>query len=197
MYSSKTSELCSCHIPLWAHTNKQKILYILQDHTLSVSYQLNGKTRRQGYFLADGIYPNWPIFVKTVSNPANAKEKLFANYQESARKDVERAFGIMTKVWLILKHPARLWHLNVLSDVIRACIILHNMRVERRIEYIPDEEPSPEPSEASLDNFDEYCSKRAKIKDSDEYLALRRDLIDHLWLFHGNRANWKWETITS
>lgn len=126
--------------------------------------------------------------MKTVSNPRTAKEKLYAKSQESARKDVERAFGIMTKVWHILKHPARLWFLDVLHNVIHACIILHNMRIERRIPVETTTEEDPPVEEGGVfESFDEYCAKRAKIKDSEEYVALRQDIIDHLWLHHGNQ----------
>ena len=45
------------------------------------------------YYLADGIYPNWSTFVKTILCPQGFKKKHFAKTQESALKDVERAFG--------------------------------------------------------------------------------------------------------
>jgi hypothetical protein len=45
-----------------------------------------------GYYLADGIYPEWATFVKTPL-PYSEKHKLFAKFQESARKDVEWVLG--------------------------------------------------------------------------------------------------------
>jgi hypothetical protein len=48
-----------------------------------------------GYYLADGIYPNWSTFVKTIPRPLGAKRKYFASKQDFARKDVERAFGVL------------------------------------------------------------------------------------------------------
>lgn len=158
-----------------------------------MTYTLNGKARTQGYLLADGIYPDWPIFVKTITNPTNPKEKLFAKMQEALRKDVERAFGILRKCWHILAYPARLWHLDVLKDVMDACIILHNMRIEYRTDD-PFEEPNVvndygrnQDEEAIFEPFEEYCAKRAKLRSSEEFFALRKDLIDHVWLRHGNR----------
>jgi hypothetical protein len=35
------------------------------------------------------------IFVKTVSAPQSAEDKLFSQRQESVRKDVEKAFGVL------------------------------------------------------------------------------------------------------
>jgi len=43
-----------------------------------------------GYYLADGIYPSWFTFVKTIPSPQRNKANFFATQQESAIKDVER-----------------------------------------------------------------------------------------------------------
>lgn len=162
-----------------------------QNQILAARYELNGEVRHQGYLLADGIYPEWPIFVKTIANPKNAKEKLFAKLQESLRKDVERAFGILRKCWRILATPARLWDLNVLNDVMQACIILHNMRIEYRTAAGPFNEAEAianiEQNEDINESFENFSAKRAKIKHSDDHFALRSALIDHVWVHHGNQ----------
>jgi hypothetical protein len=61
----------------------------------SVSYEIMGHTYTKGYYLADGIYPEWPVFVKTHREPKDEKYSRFAKEQETFRKDVERAFGIL------------------------------------------------------------------------------------------------------
>ncbi|XP_042410297.1 uncharacterized protein LOC121999722 [Zingiber officinale] len=43
----------------------------------------------------DGIYPSWSTFVKTIPTPQGRKRQLFTSAQESMRKDVERAFGLL------------------------------------------------------------------------------------------------------
>jgi hypothetical protein len=48
-----------------------------------------GHTYTKGYYLADGIYPEWPIFVKTHRNLTEEKYDQFAKEQEACRKDVE------------------------------------------------------------------------------------------------------------
>ncbi|TVU25077.1 hypothetical protein EJB05_27556, partial [Eragrostis curvula] len=113
----------------------------LQGRAPAVQFNVNGTQYNMGYYLADGIYPEWGTFVKTISSPLSLKHKCFASYQEGARKDVERAFGVLQKRWAIIRHPARLWDREELADIMYACIIMHNMIVEdeRGIYGIPDD----------------------------------------------------------
>ncbi|XP_074365340.1 uncharacterized protein LOC141706505 [Apium graveolens] len=59
-----------------------------QGRAPKVNYILNGHDYDMGYYLADGIYPPYPTFVKTISAPQGNKGKHFAKMQESVRKDV-------------------------------------------------------------------------------------------------------------
>ena len=58
-------------------------------HAPPVNYIINGHEYKMRYYIADGIYPNWSTFVKTIPCPQGLKKKHFAKAQESARKDVE------------------------------------------------------------------------------------------------------------
>jgi hypothetical protein len=40
-------------------------------------YNINGTQYDIGYYLADKIYPEWAVFVKTVTAPQLAQDKLF------------------------------------------------------------------------------------------------------------------------
>ncbi|XP_047979103.1 uncharacterized protein LOC125221021 [Salvia hispanica] len=62
---------------------------------LEIRFVANGTQYHRGYYLADGIYRRWPVFVKTVRQPFGAKKQFFERKQEGARKDVERAFGVL------------------------------------------------------------------------------------------------------
>ena len=55
----------------------------------------DGVRRILYYFLVDGIYPDWPIFVKPIQQPINGDEKKFSKFQEGSRKDIERLFGVL------------------------------------------------------------------------------------------------------
>ena len=97
---------------------------------LVVHYSINGQNYTMGYYLADGIYPKWATFVKTIPTPQGQKRKLFAAAQEAYRKDVEHAFGVLQAHFEIVREPARFFHLDTLQKIMNACIILHNMIVE-------------------------------------------------------------------
>jgi hypothetical protein len=91
---------------------------------------VNGRQYTKAYYLADGIYSEWAVFVKSIRAPQSAEHKLFLEHQEGARKDVECAFGILQSLFCILRHPAHLYEQGDLEDIILACIILHNMIIE-------------------------------------------------------------------
>ncbi|XP_047942941.1 uncharacterized protein LOC125189745 [Salvia hispanica] len=98
----------------------------------------NGRSHHMGYYLADDIYPRWPIFLKTISCLIGERRVLFVAKQESARKDVERAFGVLHSRWAIVKGPTRFWYKEVIADVMYACIIMHNMIVEQERGHVTD-----------------------------------------------------------
>jgi hypothetical protein len=73
-------------------------------HCSSDFYEINSNPYDKGYYLADGIYPSWATFVKTVCNPAYEKCKRFAKEKEAARKDVERTFGVLQSRSAIVRY---------------------------------------------------------------------------------------------
>uniref|UniRef100_A0A2N9GM49 DDE Tnp4 domain-containing protein n=1 Tax=Fagus sylvatica TaxID=28930 RepID=A0A2N9GM49_FAGSY len=103
---------------------------LAQGRAPPVNYSINGHDYTMGYYLADGIYPQWSTFVKTISAPLEAKKKHFARVQEACRKDVECAFGILQARFSIVRGPARFWDEATLNNIMKACIILHNMIIE-------------------------------------------------------------------
>nr|GEX69634.1 hypothetical protein [Tanacetum cinerariifolium] len=64
-----------------------------------IPFVANGVTYPSRYYLVDGIYPELAPLVKTIPKPADDDHKqiLYKQKQESARKDVERAFGVLKK----------------------------------------------------------------------------------------------------
>ena len=90
-----------------------------------------------GYYLADGIYPSWANFVKSISQPMGNKKKYFAKAQEAARKDVERAFGVLQSRFAIVRGPSSVWDTETLENIMKACVVMHNMIIEDEEPLIP------------------------------------------------------------
>jgi len=167
-----------------------------------VQYMVNGNQYNIGYFLADGIYPDWAVFAKSIRLPITDKERLYAKEQEGARKDIERAFGVLQRRFCILKRPARLYDRAVLRDVVLACIILHNMIVEDEKEQdiieenlylnVPPSSSTVQEPEFSLDQnvpLERALEKDTSIRDKSAHRRLKNDLVEHIWNKFGDRAH--------
>ena len=136
------------------------------------NYTTLDKDYDTGYYLADGIYHKWSTLVQTIHNPQGPKKVLFAQKQESCRKDVERAFGVLQSRWAIVKGPARFWDKRVLHDIMTTCIIMHNMIIEDERDLtapIRDFNPAPALSVELVTNestrFEDFLARHRKIKD--------------------------------
>lgn len=103
-------------------------------------YNINGVYRDYMYFLVDGIYPKYAIFQSTGNSEGNEMERLFSVQQEAARKDVERVFAVLHCKYQILHRPFRGWEIGDIMDIIQACIILHNMVVDKRVKKKQEDE---------------------------------------------------------
>ncbi|XP_062201677.1 uncharacterized protein LOC133904231 [Phragmites australis] len=79
--------------------------------------------------LAAGQAPK-ATFVKPIPSPVGRKRQHFVVQQAAARKDVERAFGVLQSRFPIVRGATRLWDEETLSAIMTACIIMHNMIIE-------------------------------------------------------------------
>ncbi|KAF5451832.1 hypothetical protein F2P56_026897 [Juglans regia] len=160
-----------------------------------VNYTINGNDYTMGYYLADGIYPKWPTFVKTIPSPQGNKKKNFATAQESARKDVERAFGVLQQRFAIVRGPSRLFKVNDLTNIMKTCVILHNMIIEDErddsqglnMEYDQLDDDIPELSRNPTNEFMNFIQRHHEIRDSSAHHQLQADLIEHHWQFHSQQ----------
>ena len=101
---------------------------------IDFDFEMDGKTFHKLYYLVDGIYPWLTRFLATISDPKTRIASYFATRQEAIRKDIERAFGVLKKKFLCLKHPILYHHKDDIFYVVYACIAMHNMMVEYRVE---------------------------------------------------------------
>jgi hypothetical protein len=150
-----------------------------------VNYNINGNDYSLSYYLADGIYPSWATFVKTIPEPQDNKKKYFAKAQEACRKDVERAFGVLQSCFAIVCGSARLWDEESIENIMMTCITMHNMIVEDE----QDEEDDfmydymGEKVNVSHDDapkLDAFIDNYRKIKDNETHTRLQADLVEHL-----------------
>ncbi|GKC32021.1 ALP1-like protein [Tanacetum coccineum] len=149
-----------------------------------VPFEANDVTYPWGYYLCDGIYPEWVPFVKSVTNLADDDHKRFRykTMHEATRKDVERTFGVLKKRWAILSTPARAYIKEKLANIMYTCIIIHNMIIKDRKEAIspqwyPEEEHKPD----DLIRSDEQRYRIIRyIKSSEAHQMLKADLIEHV-----------------
>ena len=169
---------------------------VVQGRAPEVHFTVNGNEYNMGYYLADGIYPEWATFVKTIHLPQCNKDALFAQKQEGARKDVERAFGVLQARFAILRSPARMWQVRLMAEIMYACIILHNMVVEDerdsyKVRYDEDYDnqydqgSSPTPlagyGHGSIHGFSRALEVEEDIKNKDMHCRLKADLVEHIY----------------
>ncbi|XP_057440037.1 uncharacterized protein LOC130731863 [Lotus japonicus] len=172
-------------------------LWIWHGKTPAVNFFVNQRPYNMAYYLADGIYPSYPTFVKTIRLPQSEPDKLFAKVQEGCRKDIKRAFGVLQARFKIIREPAHLWDIDDLSIIMRSCIILHNMIVEdERDSYAQrwtDFEQSREGGSSTqqpystevLPAFANHVRARSELRDSNVHHELQADLVKHIWAKFG------------
>lgn len=172
-------------------------------------YLICGVRRNKPYWFCDGIYPKAPFFICSVCEPTSKKEKLFASVQEAIRKDIERAFGVLQAKWNIISRPSKFMTVDIMADVMRCVIILHNMCVEERETFGLNIDEDDEMDEvivgggvppmwgglvrshgsaevsASSGSVGALCEARAFMEDGAEHVKMKTLLMDHLWERHG------------
>ncbi|XP_028055091.1 uncharacterized protein LOC114259276 [Camellia sinensis] len=166
---------------------------LAQGRAPAVNYTINGNEYTMGYYLADGIYPQWSTFVKTIPSPQGNKKKLFAAAQEATRKDVERAFGVLQARFAIVRRPARFWNTKMLKYIMKACIILHNMIIEderddngvKDFNYDQiDDSPHVTVLQERTIELMEFIQCHHNIRDRQTHSHLQSGLVEHLWQLH-------------
>ena len=167
---------------------------LLEGRAPPANFPVNGNDYTMGYYLTDDIYPKWATFVKTIPSPKGNKQIHFAKSQESARKDVERAFGMLQARFPIVRGPACLWKLEVLKDIMKACIKLNNMIVEdernaNELDFTYDTMDESPTAVVILERSSEllqFINTQHCIRDKEIHSKLQADLVEYQWNMHGN-----------
>ncbi|KAK2645132.1 hypothetical protein Ddye_020327 [Dipteronia dyeriana] len=161
------------------------------------NFVVQGHHYNMGYYLSDGIYPQYATLIQTISQPSSIKEKFFAKHQEAARKDVERAFRVLQSRWQFVKGPARIWTARDLGKIMKTCIILHNMIIESEHQqginlecWQPHGDNRVEDVHLEHDYtflVSRMINRMKQVQDKMMHTDLKIDLINHLWDIYGDR----------
>lgn len=155
-----------------------------------VRYMVNVNQYDLGYYLADGIYLEWATLMKSIRHPQLPKDKLFAQRQESARKDVECAFGILKACFRVVETPTHLWLIANISDIMTACVIMRNMIVEDEghvwdtedLEFEGDYEiEPPEHTFGTPQHIARLLERDSQVQSRTMHNRLKNDLVEHIW----------------
>lgn len=87
------------------------------------------------YLLADGIYPEYKIFMSTLLTPRGKNAKRFAAVQEASLKSVKRVFEVLIKRSRVVQRPFRLGFSSDMQKVMQACCMTYNMLIEDHKEW--------------------------------------------------------------
>lgn len=116
---------------------------------------------------------------------------------------MERAFGVLQIQWSIVKNPGRVWDVDCMKTIMKTCVILHNMNIEyteiesaSNIEIqcdnisVPDLLPEITVSHENVvpvqGTIAWLLGARQQIKNRLEHVALKTDLINHMWEQEGD-----------
>nr|XP_043611729.1 uncharacterized protein LOC122583382 [Erigeron canadensis] len=156
------------------------------DRAPKVEFEVNGQQFIKGYYLSDGIYPERATLVKYFKCSMEPKSSKFKRYQEAARKDVERAFGVLQGRWQIVEQQARSYSVNKIKRIMLCCVILHNMIVEDNGRAITEfEEELIANTVLPTRTWSERCSTQLRMygefRDRRTHHELRNALVEHVW----------------
>nr|GEY62846.1 protein ALP1-like [Tanacetum cinerariifolium] len=149
-----------------------------------IYFVANGVTYLWGYYLVDGIYPKLATLVKTISELADDDHKriLYKLKHKSARKDVERALGVLKKKWAILINHAQAMKKERIMNMMYTCITLHNIiRKFKEVAISPTWFPEEAHLPDDLERSDEQVRQvMRQIRSAPAHQNLRADLVEHL-----------------
>ncbi|XP_071728565.1 protein ALP1-like [Rutidosis leptorrhynchoides] len=139
---------------------------------------------------SDGIYPEWSTIVKSFKSPPTPETAKFKKYHESARKDIERAFGVLQGRWAIIKNPCRQFYVERIRRIMHSCVILHNMITEdngRAMCALEENyRPVRRPRRSFQERVEAHIRANKELRDSTVHHLLRQKLIEHIWSLPAN-----------
>ncbi|GJT02486.1 ALP1-like protein isoform X1 [Tanacetum coccineum] len=124
--------------------------------------------------------------VKKFSISGDQKTMKFKRVQESARKDIERAFGVLQGRWGIIQQPARSYHMNTIKRIMYRCMISHNMILEDQKFDISEywhmyASPESNIQRTWVERCERQRRRNKELRDRRVHKDLQHDIVEHLW----------------
>ena len=96
------------------------------------------------------------------------------------------SFGVLQGRFAIISNPCRQWSMETISDIMFACVILHDMIIddEKALELEDLNLRGPVVLSRGL-TFEDLMMGTREIENEDIHYSLSGDLIQHLWALKG------------
>ena len=82
------------------------------------------------YYICDGGYHRWSCMINPIKHTISRGDRLWSEWVESTRKDVECTFGILKSRWRFLRNGIVLQKQSSIDLAFFTCCILHNLILE-------------------------------------------------------------------
>jgi hypothetical protein len=132
-YSGAMNDLCILNISPLLRKWTEGTFGAMEEEAGVVPFVVGDQTFNRMFVLVDGIYPRYSRFVRGLPQPITENEIRFTKWQESSRKDIERAFGVLQCKWKVLSYPIHTKNTDSIAKLMECCTILHNMAVSDRV----------------------------------------------------------------
>jgi hypothetical protein len=125
--------------------------------------------------------------------PLTKKDSTFTKAQEAARKDIERAFDVLQARFTIVRGPACCWDKKNLVNIMKCCVILHNMILEdERGLNLPcfyDNVGIRVQPERNPNRLQAFLQTHREIEDANTHRQLLHDLVEHHGQLNGRHQH--------
>ena len=157
-------------------------MHTLEKAAGTVPYIISGEVFDRMFLLVDGIYPRYSRFVPGVKDPLTPDDKSFTAWQEAARKDIERAFGVLQARFHWVASPIKMFEVVDIAKRMKTCLILHNMGVSDRVMDSADDAyiPSYRKNDLADDDNDQHDNKEEIVIGPPQQQEAEQDLVTQI-----------------